>query len=71
MTENIDYGDAGDAELSGLIEGDNNYSYDKDFSNAGYSEVTPDDEDGTEDGMSDDIGMDFGFDDDGLDDYEE
>jgi len=40
MTENIDYGDAGDADLSNIIEGDNNFSYDKDFAEAGYSKVT-------------------------------
>ncbi len=69
MTENIDYGDA---EMSQMIEGDNPYRYDEGFSNAGFSEVTPED-DGTDNGMFDDVDMDFGsLDDDGFDDgYEE
>ncbi len=69
MTENIDYGDA---DLTPIIEGENNYRYDEGFADAGYSEVTPE-EDGADFGMFDDGDMDFGpleetgFDDDGYD----
>ena len=37
MTENIDYGDG---DLTPLIEGDNNFRYDEDYSEAGYRETT-------------------------------
>ncbi len=69
MTENIDYGDA---DLTPIIEGENNYRYDEGFADAGYSEVTPE-EDGADYGMFDDGDMDFGpLDDAGFDDgYEE
>ena len=57
MTENIDYGDA---DLTPIMEGENNYSYDGgDFASAGYSEVNPE-EDGADFGMFDDGDMDFG-----------
>ena len=56
MTENIDYGDA---DLTPIIEGENNYRYDEGFADAGYSEVTPE-EDGADFGMFDDGDMDFG-----------
>ena len=64
MTETIDYGDA---DLTPMIEGENNYRYDEGFADAGYSEVVPE-EDGADYGMFDDGDMDFGMDDDG---YEE
>ena len=70
MTENIDYGDA---DLTPIIEGENNYRYDEGFADAGYSEVNPE-EDGADFGMFDDGDMDFGpLDDAGFDDdgYEE
>lgn len=41
MTENIDYGDG---DLTPLIEGDNNFHYDEDYSEAGYRETTPEEE---------------------------
>jgi len=70
MTENIDYGDA---DLTPIIEGENNYRYDEGFADAGYSEVNPE-EDGADFGMfADDGDLDFGplddagFDDDGYD----
>ncbi len=56
MTENIDYGDA---DLTPIIEGENNYRYDEGFADAGYSEVNPE-EDGADFGMFDDGDMDFG-----------
>ena len=40
MTENIDYGDA---ELTPLIEGEENFRYDEGYAEAGYSEVDPQD----------------------------
>ena len=55
MTENIDYGDA---DLAPIIEGENNYRYDEGFADAGYSEVTPE-EDGADFGMFADEDMDF------------
>ena len=69
MTENIDYGDA---DLTPIIEGENNYRYDEGFADAGYSEVNPE-EDGADFGMFDDGDMDFGpLDDAGYDDgYDE
>ena len=69
MTENIDYGDA---DLTPIIEGENNYRYDEGFADAGYSEVNPE-EDGADYGMFDDGDMDFGpLDDAGYDDgYDE
>ena len=69
MTENIDYGDA---DLTPIIEGENNYRYDEGFADAGYSEVNPE-EDGADYGMFDDGDMDFGpLDDAGFDDgYDE
>ena len=69
MTENIDYGDA---DLTPIIEGENNYRYDEGFADAGYSEVNPE-EDGADFGMFDDGDMDFGpLDDAGFDDgYDE
>ena len=69
MTESIDYGDA---EMSQMLEGDNPYSYDEGFADAGYSEVNPE-EDGADFGMFDDGDMDFGpMDDAGYDDgYDE
>ncbi len=42
MTENIDYGDG---DLTPLIEGDNNFHYDEDYSEAGYRETTAEEED--------------------------
>ena len=65
MTETIDYGDA---DLTPMIEGENNYRYDEGFADAGYSEVVPD-EDGADYGMFDDGDMGFGADDE--DGYEE
>ena len=57
MTENIDYGDA---DLTPIIEGENNYRYDEGFADAGYSEVNPE-ENGADFGMfTDDNDMDFG-----------
>jgi DNA-directed RNA polymerase subunit beta len=41
MTENIDYGDA---DLTPLIEGDSNFRYDEDYGDAGYREVTAEEE---------------------------
>jgi len=69
MTENIDYGDA---DLTPIIEGENNYRYDEGFADAGYSEVNPE-ENGADFGMFDDGDLDFGpLDDAGYDDgYEE
>ena len=69
MTENIDYGDA---DLTPIIEGENNYRYDEGFADAGYSEVNPE-EDGADFGMFDEGDMDFGpLDDAGFDDgYDE
>ncbi len=40
MTENIDYGDA---ELTPLIEGEENFRYDEGYAEAGYTEVDPQD----------------------------
>ncbi|MBE5951326.1 MAG: DNA-directed RNA polymerase subunit beta [Lachnospiraceae bacterium] len=65
MTETIDYGDA---DLTPMIEGENNYRYDEGFADAGYSEVVPE-EDGADYGMFDDGDMGFGADDE--DGYEE
>jgi DNA-directed RNA polymerase subunit beta len=42
MTENIDYGDG---DLTPLIEGDNNFHYDEDYTEAGYRETTAEEED--------------------------
>ncbi len=70
MTENIDYGDA---DLTPIIEGENNYRYDEGFADAGYSEVNPE-ENGADFGMfTDEDDMDFGpLDDAGFDDgYDE
>ncbi|MGN0506426.1 MAG: DNA-directed RNA polymerase subunit beta, partial [Lachnospiraceae bacterium] len=64
MTENIDYGDA---DLAPMMEGDNNFRYDEGFADAGYSEVTPE-EDNADFDVFEDSDMDFGSDDDG---YEE
>ena len=41
MTENIDYGEG---DLTPLIEGENNFHYDEDYSEAGYRETTPEEE---------------------------
>ncbi len=41
MTENIDYGDG---DLTPLIEGDNNFRYDEDYSEAGYRETSAEEE---------------------------
>lgn len=41
MTENIDYGDG---DLTPLIEGDNNFHYDEDYTEAGYRETTAEEE---------------------------
>ncbi len=41
MTENIDYGEG---DLTPLIEGDNNFRYDEDYTEAGYRETTPEEE---------------------------
>ncbi len=41
MTENIDYGEG---DLTPLIEGDNNFRYDEDYTDAGYRETTPEEE---------------------------
>ena len=41
MTENIDYGDG---DLTPLIEGDNNFRYDEDYTEAGYRETTAEEE---------------------------
>ncbi len=41
MTENIDYGDG---DLTPLIEGDNGFRYDEDYSEAGYRETSPEEE---------------------------
>jgi DNA-directed RNA polymerase subunit beta len=57
MVENIDYGDA---DLTPIIEGENNYRYDEGYADAGFSEVTPE-EDGADYGMFDDGDMDFGM----------
>jgi len=69
MTENIDYGDA---DLTPIMEGENNYRYDEGFADAGYSEVNPE-ENGADFGMFDDGDLDFGpLDDAGFDDgYDE
>jgi DNA-directed RNA polymerase subunit beta len=42
MTENIDYGDG---DLTPLIEGENNFHYDEDYTEAGYRETTAEEED--------------------------
>jgi DNA-directed RNA polymerase subunit beta len=41
MTENIDYGEG---DLTPLIEGETNFRYDEDYSEAGYRETTPEEE---------------------------
>ena len=41
MTENIDFGEG---DLTPLIEGDNNFRYDEDYSEAGYRETTAEEE---------------------------
>lgn len=41
MTENIDYGEG---DLTPLIEGDNNFHYDEDYTEAGYRETTAEEE---------------------------
>ncbi len=52
MTENIDYGDA---DLTPLIEGDENFRYDEGYDQAGYREVSETDED-LYDNYQDDFG---------------
>jgi len=56
MTENVDYGDG---DLTPLIEGDNNFSYDEDYSEAGYRETSPDEEDSFFDSFDDDDDVDL------------
>ena len=67
MTENIDYGDG---DLTPLIEGDENFRYEEDYEDAGYSQVHPDDQkDGEEPEFNvfEDDDMEFGE----MDDYED
>ncbi len=52
MTENIDYGDA---DLTPLIEGDENFRYDEGYEQAGYREVSESDDD-LYDNYQDDFG---------------
>lgn len=51
MTENIDYGEG---DLTPLIEGENNFHYDEDYSEAGYRETTAEEEDSFFDPFDDD-----------------
>jgi DNA-directed RNA polymerase subunit beta len=52
MTENIDYGDA---DLTPLIEGDSNFRYDEDYGDAGYREVTAEEEESFFDSFDDEV----------------
>ncbi len=56
MTEDIDYGDT---DITPLMEGDNGFRYDEGYEEAGFSQVTPD-EDGS-----------FSYDEDDMDDEDE
>jgi DNA-directed RNA polymerase subunit beta len=51
MTEDIDYGDG---DLTPLIEGDEGFRYDEDYSEAGYRETTPEEEESFFDSFEDD-----------------
>ena len=52
MTENIDYSDG---DLTPLIEGDNGFRYDEDYSEAGYRETSVEEEESFFDTFEEDV----------------